>query len=490
MYDFDEIIDRRNTNALNTDGFRGYIFHAGPEKVFPYKDEEFVRMWVADMEFGVAPEIIAEIRKRLDRRIFGYTGVYDDSYYNSFKAWCKRRYDWEPVKEELCFTPGIIPSLYQLTEILCAKDEKVLINTPAYGYFLHSAEYAGVGTLYNPLKKDENGEFSMDFEDFEKQCANPKCKLVFWCNPQNPTGRVWTREELEKVAAIVKKYNLWIVSDEIHCDLTRKGKKHIPMAKIMPDYPKLITCMAPTKTFNMAGLAFSNTMIRDEATRALFKDRDKLFGMVNPISLTAAKAAYDFGDAWLDELRDYLDSNFAFVKDFLSKNLPEAVMNIPEATYLAWVNMGPCLPGVDDLPGFFANNAGVLLEGGNALFVGNAQGYIRLNLAMPRSIIETGLKRMAEAIAKHNAAQLIVYGSSNCEDTNEALKKLTEARVNFCLRDLSEEMPRLREFLEIRDTTPDIYDAVRARKGIGMPLFILPNGTKTLDIDQAIAAMK
>lgn len=402
MYNFDEIIDRRNTNALNTDGFRGYIFHAGPEKVFPYKDEEFVRMWVADMEFGVAPEILDEMRKRIDRRIFGYTGVYDSGYYQSFQKWCLDHYGWEFPQEQLCFTPGIIPALYQLVESLCATDEKVVLNTPAYGYFLHAAEYSKVDVLLSPLKKNEKGEFSVDYENFEKQCADPKAKLVFWCNPQNPTGRVWTKEELSKVAAIVEKYNLWIISDEIHCDLVRQGNRHTPMAMVMTDYPKLITCMAPSKTFNMAGLGFSNIIIRDPATRALFKDRDKLFGMVNPMSLTAAKAAYDKGQAWLDELKAYLDGNFAFVKHFLDENLPDAVMNISEATYLAWVDLSKCIPDVEDLPGFFANNAGVLLEGGNGLFVGNAEGYIRLNLAMPQSIIKTGLERMRDAINQHH----------------------------------------------------------------------------------------
>lgn len=400
---FDEIIDRRGTNALNTDGFRGYIFHAGPEKVFPYKDEEFVRMWVADMEFGVAPEIIDAMRARLDRRIFGYTGVFDNGYYESFSKWCRDHYDCDFPQEQLCFTPGIIPALYQLAETLCTKEEKVLINTPAYGYFLHAAEYSGLGVLLSPLKKDEQGEFILDYADFEAKCADPHCKLVFWCNPQNPTGRVWTEEELRRIAQIVEKYNLWIVSDEIHCDLLRVGKQHIPMAKVMPDYPKLITCMAPTKTFNMAGLAFSNVIIRDEELRETFKGRDKLFGMVNPLSLTAAKAAYDFGDPWLQELRVYLDGNFAFVKEFLTEHLPEAVLNVPEATYLAWVNMAPCLPDIEDLPGFFANKAGVLLEGGNALFVDNAAGYIRLNLAMPRSVIRTGLERMRDAVKAHKA---------------------------------------------------------------------------------------
>ena len=208
-YNFDEIIDRRHTNALNTDGFRGYIFHAGPEKVFAFKDEEFVRMWVADMEFAVAPEILDALRARIDRRIFGYTGLYDDEYYRTFSKWCRDHYDWSFPKEQLCVSPGIIPALYQLTETLCGPDEKVLLNTPAYGYFLHSAEYAGVGVLQSPLKKKPDGTFELDYENFEQQCANPQCKMVFWCNPQNPTGRMWTEEELRRIAGIVEKYNLW-----------------------------------------------------------------------------------------------------------------------------------------------------------------------------------------------------------------------------------------------------------------------------------------
>ena len=402
-YDFDAIIDRRHTNALNTDGFRGYIFHAGPEKVFPYKDEEFVRMWVADMEFGVAPEILDALRQRIDRRIFGYTGLYDSEYYHIFAKWCRDHYDWTFPEEQLCVSSGIIPALYQLTELLCAGDDKVLVNTPAYGYFAHAAEYMGVEVLTSPLHKKADGTFELDYEDFKKKCAHPQCKVVFWCNPQNPTGRMWTEEELRKAAAIMEKYDLWVVSDEIHCDLIRCGRRHIPMAKVMTDYPKLITCMAPTKTFNLAGLAFSNIIIRDKALRDRFRGRDKMIGMVNPMSLTAAEAAYTQGSAWHEALKAYLDNNFAFVKAFLARELPEAVMYIPEATYLAWVDMNQCLPQGTDLPDFFANKAGVLLEGGNSLFVGNAEGYIRLNLAMPRSIIETGLTRMAQAIRQERA---------------------------------------------------------------------------------------
>lgn len=403
MYNFDEIIDRTHTNALNTDGFRGYIFHAGPEKKFPYADDEFVRMWVADMEFAVAPEICDALKDRIDRRIFGYTGVYDDDYYQSFAKWCRDHYDWDVPRDELTFSPGIIPALFQLVETLCQKDEKVIINTPSYGYFAHACEYNNVEFLPSPLKRDDAGHFTMDLENFERCCADPKAKLVIFCNPHNPTGRMWTAEELSAVAEIVEKYNLWIISDEIHCDLIRAGKKHIPMAKVMTEYKKLITCMSASKTFNMAGLQFSNIIIRDEVTRNEFKAADKIGGFVNPLSLVGQKAAYDVGGKWHEEMKAYLDGNFRFLKEFLEENLPEAVMEIPEATYLAWVDMSSYFDKEDDLPSFFAYKAGVLLEGGDALFVGNANRFIRLNLAMPRSIIETGLERMRDAILAKNA---------------------------------------------------------------------------------------
>ncbi|MDD6881762.1 MAG: PatB family C-S lyase [Firmicutes bacterium] len=398
-YDFDEIIDRRHTNALNTDGFRSYIFHAGPEKKFKFRDEEFVRMWVADMEFAIAPEILDSIRARLDRKILGYTLLYEADYYQAFLSWCKERYDWSFPREELVNSPGIIPALYQILEDLIAKDEKVLTMTPAYGFFLHACEYNDVELVQSPLISN-NGHFEIDFEDFEKKASDPKVKLLLLCNPHNPSGRIWTEEELKKIADVVEKNDLWVISDEIHCDIVRNGLKHIPLGKIMPEYKKLVTCMSASKTFNMAGLLFSNVIIRDEELRNQFVARDKLAGGLNPLSIEAHKAAYEKGGPWLKQLKDYLDGNFNYVKEFFNEYLPEAVFEIPEATYLAWVDMSKCLPEEKDLPSFFANEAGILLEGGNELFVGNAEGCVRLNLAMPRSVLETGMERMRDAIYK------------------------------------------------------------------------------------------
>ena len=183
----------------------------------------------------------------------------------------------------------------------------------------------------------------------------------------------------------------------------RQGKKHIPTAKLMPDYPKLITCMAASKTFNMAGLMFSNIIVRDESVRKQMAAHDKLIGLINPLSLAATQAAYEHGGEWLEQLKTYLDGNFQLVSDYVAAHLPGAVCRISEATYLAWVDLNRCLPDVDDLPIFFANKAGVLLEGGDDVFVGNAKGFVRLNLAMPRAIIEKGLRRMHDAVHKHKS---------------------------------------------------------------------------------------
>lgn len=399
-YNFDEIVDRRHTNALNTDGFRGYIFHDFEgKKTFPFKDDEFIRMWVADMEFAMCPDIIQAIKDRADKRIIGYSQVFEPEFFQAYNDWNEKMYGWTYPKEEICFSLGIIPALYTLVDLLLSDHDYAIINTPAYGYFQHPVDERHKHAIHNKMICDDKGNWSIDFDSLERDAANPLAKLLIWCNPQNPTGRVWTEEELKKVAAIVEKYNLWIISDEIHCDILRQGVRHIPMAKIMPDYQKLITCTSASKCFNMAGMMFAEIIIRDKGLRDLYIGTTNAYAMnVNPLSIAAHQAAYEHGSEWLDQLKTYLDGNFQFVKDTFRRDLPDITFPIPQATYLAWVNMNPYLGDVEDIPDFMANKAGVLLEGGDALFVDNAKGYIRLNLAMPRSIIAEGLKRIVKAI--------------------------------------------------------------------------------------------
>ena len=398
---FDEIVERRNTNAVNTDGYRGGILRLEPGETLPWSDDDIVRMWVADMEFAVAPEICEAIRARLDRRIFGYTGMFDGGYVRALRQWCRELYGWDFREEELCCTPGVVYALKQLVEDLVPQGGKVLTMTPAYSQFLQACEYSGVELLRSPLRRDGTGRFIIDFADFERKAADPDTKLLLLCNPHNPTGRVWTEAELREIARISCKYGLWIVSDEIHCDLLRSGLRHTPMGRILPDYDRLVTCMSASKTFNIAGLLLSAVLIRDEAERKHFKARAKACGMLNPLSLAAHQAAYEQGGEWLRQLKVYLDGNFALLERFLADELPEAVFSVPEATYLAWVDLRACLPDVQDLPDFFAKKAGVILEGGNAFFVDDAEGFVRLNLAMPRAVVEKGLRRMRDAIYAH-----------------------------------------------------------------------------------------
>lgn len=402
---FDEIVDRYHTNALNTDGFRGYIFHDFEgKKVFPFKDDEFVRMWVADMEFAMCPDILQAIKDRVDKRIIGYSQVFEPSFYEAYNAWNEKMYGWTYPKEEICFSLGIIPALYELVELLLTDHEYAIINTPAYGYFQHPIDAKHKHAIHNKLVRDGEGHWSIDFDALEKDAANPMAKLLIWCNPQNPTGRVWTEEELKRVAAIVEKHNLWIISDEIHCDILRQGVHHIPLAKVMPDYPKLITCTSASKCFNMAGMMFAEIIIRDPQLRQHFIDYTDSYAMnVNPLSIAAHQAAYEHGAEWLDQMKTYLDGNFQLVNETFAKELPKITFQIPEATYLAWVDMNAYLGDVENIPDFMANKAGVLLEGGDALFVDNAQGFIRLNLAMPRAILQKGLDRIVKAVREHIA---------------------------------------------------------------------------------------
>ena len=396
-YNFDEIIDRRNTNSENVEGWRPYIFHCGPERVFPYKDEEFIRMWVADMEFAVAPEILQAITDRVDRRILGYTLVYDKGYYEALRAWCESRYGWSFPKEQLTFSPGVIPALYQLTEDLVKPlNGKVLTMTPAYGFFLHACEYNGVELVTSPLR-EENGRFSVDWEDLEAKAADPDVKLLMLCNPHNPTGRIWTEDELRRAGEIMRKYNLWVVSDEIHCDLIRTGLRHTPLGKIMPDYDRLITCMSASKTFNLAGLVGSYSIIYNSWLRDRVRKEASLshYNEQNMLSMYALIGAYQpEGYEWLEELRQVLRGNVDYACDFIRENFPGVHFSKPQGTYMLFVDCTDWCAAhdktIDDVEQA-CWDVGVAIQDGR-MFHGSC--HIRMNLALPLSRVQEAFHRM------------------------------------------------------------------------------------------------
>jgi len=393
-YSFDEIINRDGTNAMSRTGYRGYLFDPNEDLSGKYPEEDFIPMWVADMEFAIAPVIIDALKARLEHPLLGYSMVADPAYHLAFQKWCQDRYDWTFNEQHLVHAKGVIPALYSLIGQICQPDEQVLIVTPSYAFFKHAADYNGIELVCSELK-EEQGKFVMDMNDIRTKAANEKCVLGIFCNPHNPTGRVWSSDELKEMGEICLANGLTIISDEIHCDLVRDDQSFTPMAKLFPDTDRIITCMAPSKTFNLAGNLFANIIIPNDAIREQYKET--YLPVENPLSIVAAETAYTKGHAWLADLTAYLDANFQHLKEQLDLHLPETDFVIPEATYLAWVNVGHYFKSDENLTLFFARNAGVLLEGGN-MFVANADGYIRLNLACPRARLEEGLRRVIAAI--------------------------------------------------------------------------------------------
>lgn len=401
MFDFDQVIPRLGTNALAQDGYENYLFGADPSaSPLQIPERDLLSMWVADMQFAAPDAAIDAMRERLSHPIFDYTMNFDSHLYEAFGTWCERRYDWRFEREHMQTSLGVIPALFGLVEYICAPGDKVLSLTPSYGYFKHAAIQRDRAFVTSPLHRRNDGHYEVDFEDFERQVRDPAVKLFFLCHPHNPTGRVWNEDELRRMGELCLAHGVRIVSDEIHCDLTRAGVSHTPMAKLFPDRNEIITCMAVSKTFNLAGMMIATVIIPDAELRAEWRRRHYPF--VNPLSLAAATGAYRDGEAWLDALREYLDGNFAFMRHYLSGVLPEARFRVPQATYLAWVDLSAYFDESINLTRFFLEHAGLILEGGE-MFIENGAQCVRLNLACPRTVLEDALARFAIAVDAHRS---------------------------------------------------------------------------------------
>ena len=400
MYNFDEIIDRRHTNAMNTDGFRDYIFHADETMKFPYQDEEFIRMWVADMEFATPDVVIDGIKKRLEKRIFGYTRVFEKSYYDAFAAWCKSKYDWTFDRKELVMSNGIIPALFEMVEYICKPDEKVLFLTPSYAYFKYAADASHRESVCSDLINTD-GYYTIDYEDLEKKAADEKTTLFILCNPHNPSGRVWKEEELKKIGEIIEKNNMWVISDEIHCDLIRRGVTFTPIMNVAPEYADhIVVCTAPSKTFNLAGMKTSNIVIHNKELQKKWKDYvngSLSMDGASALGMTAMIAAYTEGEEWLEQLKDYLDGNFAYIDEYLKKYLPKAHLVKAEGTYLAWIDLNGYVDRDEKkLEELMQKKAKVALDEGY-IFGDEGRGFERINVASPRSVIEECMNRIRTA---------------------------------------------------------------------------------------------
>jgi cystathionine beta-lyase len=393
-YSFNEVINRAGTNAMSREGYRGYLFELDEDLSGNYNEDNFIPMWVADMEFAIAPEIINAMKKRLEHPLLGYSMVADPAYPLAFQQWCINHYNWQFNIAHLVHVKGVVPALYSLIGHICKLDEKVLIITPSYAFFKHGADYNGVELVCSDLIQ-KDGNYVMDMDDIKRKAADEKCVLSIFCNPHNPTGRAWSAEELQELGNICLENGLTIISDEIHCDILRHDASFTPMASLFPNSDQVITCMAPSKTFNLAGNLFANIIIPNDILRKTYSEHYS--PVENPLSIVAAQAAYTDGQDWLAELTTYLDNNFKYLKEQLDIHLPLTKFQIPEATYLAWVDVSHYLPEDENLTLFFARKAGVLLEGGD-MFVANGKGKIRLNLACPKIRLEEGINRIIQAI--------------------------------------------------------------------------------------------
>ena len=391
-YNFDEIIDRRYTNAMNVEGYKGYLFSDADTSDLKDNDE-LIRMWVADMDFSTPEVVLNAIRERLNKKILGYTNVFGSEYYEAFVSWTKKRYGFTFPQEHLVFSHGIVAGLIELVGYICDKDDKALIFTPSYGPFKMACDKNHISTVYSPLI-NHHGYYEIDFDDVRKKVETENIKLCIFANPHNPTGRVWSEEELATLGQIMKDNDVWLISDEIHCDIKRSGQSHVPFAKAVPDYDKIITTMSQSKAFNIAGLMFSNIIIQHESLLKTWNTHH--FGTENPLSVVATQAAYEKGEDWLQAMNNYLDDNFNYLADFLEKELPHAEFKIPEATYLAWVDLSYYIKEKDideSMAKFFIKNAGVIIEGAEQ-FVHNAEGHIRINIAVPREVMKKGLQKI------------------------------------------------------------------------------------------------
>lgn len=387
-YNFDEIIDRSGTSATKMES----LPKGCPDDALP--------LWVADMDFACAEPILKALHERIDKKIFGYTMYDTDECLGAVLNWYKKRYGWEEQKENLFFCGGIVSAYAVLLNLLTKEGEGVVIQRPIYYPFTIKANSNGRQIVDSPLIYAD-GNYTIDFDDLDKKMAEPNNKVLVFCSPHNPAGRVWTEEEIRKVVDICKKYDKWIICDEIHCDLLRCGMTFHPILKVAPDYAdRIAVCTAPSKTFNLAGMKTSNIVIHNKELQAAWKDLigGKLsMNGAGTLGLTAMIAAYNEGEEWLEQLKEYLDGNFAYIDAFLKEHLPKAHMVPSEGTYLAWIDFNGYVDGdAEKLEEIMQKKAKVALDEGY-IFGDAGRGFERINIATPRSVVEDCMDRILKA---------------------------------------------------------------------------------------------
>lgn len=399
MFDFDKITNRRNSGCYKWD-------EAGMDDIIP--------MWVADMDFPTAPCIIDALQKRVSHGVFGYTLV-PDAYYEAIINWFQRRYSWTIQRDWIQYTSGVVPALSVIIKAMCEPGDKVIVQTPVYNCFFSSIRNNGCEALCAPLKRkvapvpdgrpsgaepSAGGIFTyeMDFVALETQASDPKAKLLILCNPHNPAGRVWTKEELARVNDICQRHGVLVVSDEIHNELCLDGRKYVPFASVSEECLRnSITCTSPSKSFNTAGLQIANIICSDASIREKINRAININEVcdVNPFGVAGLMAAYNEGEEWLNALCAYLTENYKALKTFFAEHLPQLPISHLEGTYLVWVDISSLEMDADTLVDRLLHEAKVQLNSGTMYDPVDGKNFVRINIACPRQQMMEGLRRIS-----------------------------------------------------------------------------------------------
>lgn len=382
-YGFDEITPRRNTNSYKWD---------------MAKEDGILPMWVADMDFRTAPVVVEALRRRVEHGIFGYTKV-PAAYYEAVTDWFARRHGWQIEKDWIIYTSGVVPALSAVIKALTVPGDCVLVQTPVYNCFFSSIRNNGCEVVDNPLIY-ANETYRIDFVNLERLAANPKVKLLLLCNPHNPAGRVWTREELTRLGEICFRNDVIVVADEIHCELVFEGHTYTPFASISKAFlMNSVTCTSPSKAFNLAGLQIANIISADEYIRMRI---DKAINInevcdVNPFGVEALMAAYNEGEDWLEELKRYLWENYNYLKAYFNEYLSEFPVATLEGTYLVWVDCSALKRHSKEIVEILLREEKLWVNEGS-MYGKAGEGFIRINIACPRQVLIDGLDRLKKGL--------------------------------------------------------------------------------------------
>ena len=378
-YNFDEIVPRRGTHSYKWDTAH---------------DDDVLPMWVADMDFRTAPPVVEALRKRVEHGIFGYTKV-PSAYYEAVINWFVRRHGWQIEKDWIIYTSGVVPALSAIIKALTVPGDKVLVQTPVYNCFFSSIRNNGCDVIASPLVY-RNETYRIDFDKLEERLSDSGVKLMLLCNPHNPAGRVWTRQELTRVGEICFRHDVLVVADEIHCELVLPGHAYTPFASISKDFlMNSVTCISPSKAFNLAGLQIANIISADETMRMKI---DKAINInevcdVNPFGVEALMAAYNEGEEWLEELKHYLSVNYNYLKAYFMEYLPQFPVVMLEGTYLVWVDCKILGKSSKEVVTSLLEKERILVNEGS-MYGEAGEGFIRINIACPRQVLIDGLNRL------------------------------------------------------------------------------------------------